>query len=547
VVATGGIGEVYERSLSRAARRARGVFYTPPELVTRVVDETLANVLAHVTWRADGTPALRVLDPACGDGRFLVAALERIVAASAAREGAPGAAAVRAAVRAACVRRGVVVGVDRDPAAAALARTALGAGADVRVGEALTGGIVAAGGFDAIVGNPPYVRSVALRREDPELWRALRGQLHATSHGEWDLYAAFLERSLDWVAPGGAIGLVVPSRWLTSRAAARLRAHLHQRRAVRRIVDFGARQVFPGATNYTCLTFLAAGAPGAPGVEVSREHDERGLPERGVVAYECLEASAPWTLALGAAAAELERLRAAGPPLAAVARVAKGAGSNADPVFLVDADERAGCGEPVRIACVRGRDVGAYALAAARDALLPYDAEGALLAPAALARLAPSAAAHFERHRAVLEARERRRFAGDTFYRWGRPQNLTWLLDRAPKLIVPDAAAAGRAALDDRGRLVIDTAYAIRPLDARATPIGLLLAVLNSDVVALWLRATGIPLRGGYFRMKTAYLASLPVPDPSTRAARDLAADALVATPADAPELGRRVLALYLR
>jgi hypothetical protein len=47
--------------------------------------------------------------------------------------------------------------------------------------------------------------------------------------------------------------------------------------------------------------------------------------------------------------------------------------------------------------------------------------------------------------------------------------------------------------------------------------------------------------------MKTAYLASLPVPDPTTRAARDLAADALVATPADAAALGERALALYAR
>lgn len=566
-----GEGARYERSLSRAARRARGVFYTPEAIVRRVVDETLTGLLARAAWREDGSPVLRVLDPACGDGRFLVAALERIVAERAA--GGAGAAGAAARVRAACVRRGVVVGVDRDPAAVALTRAALGGGqhgaqhadadadanadvdtdgdagadADVRVGEALAGGLVEERGFDAIVGNPPYVRSVALRREDPELWRALRGTLAATSHGEWDLYAAFLERSLDWAAPGGEIGLVVPSRWLTARAAARLRAHLHARRAVRQVVDFGARQVFAGATNYTCLVFMSAA--GAPALQVSREHDPApAAPERGAIAWDELRAGEPWTLSLGAAARELARLRAAGPALATIARVAKGAGSNADPVFLVPPEQAAGRDEAVRVPCVRGRDVLPYGLAGARDALLPYDAAGALLTPTALARLAPSAAAYFERHRAVLEARERRRFAGASFYRWGRPQNLTWLRDDAAKVIVPDAAAAGRAALDRDGRLVIDTAYAVRPLDPRATPVGLLLAVLNSPIVALWLRATGIPLRGGYFRMKTAYLASLPVPDPSTRAARALAEDALAVTPDDHAthaELAVRTMALY--
>jgi hypothetical protein len=89
--------------------------------------------------------------------------------------------------------------------------------------------------------------------------------------------------------------------------------------------------------------------------------------------------------------------------------------------------------------------------------------------------------------------------------------------DPAAKVVIPDAASAGRGALD-RGTLVIDTAYAVRPRGD--VPIGLLLAVLNSDLVAIWLRARGIPLRGGYFRMKTAYLESLPIPDPAHPAAR---------------------------
>src|SRR5262249_52898352 len=150
-----------------------------------------------------------------------------------------------------------------------------------------------------------------------------------------------------------------------------------------------------------------------------------------------------------------------------------------------------------------GRDIQPFAATRRRVALLPYD-EGRLLP---LDALPPGARDYLERCRPLLEARERGRFRGDRFHAWGRPQNLEWLQGSAPKIVVPDAAAAGRAALD-AGTLVIDTAYAIRPLgDA---PLGLLLAVLNHPFVAVWLRAHGIPLRGGYFRMKTAYLAGLP-------------------------------------
>lgn len=534
------VGAEYERSLPRAVRRAAGVFYTPAELIERVVDEALAEPLARARWRADGTPALRVLDPAAGTGRFLLACVERLTAAAVARRAGEGRRPDPAALRRAIVRR-CIVGVERDPSAAALARAALGPGADVRVGEALLGELAEDGAWDVVVGNPPYVRSVALKRADPALWARLRGAFRATSYREWDLYAAFLERAWRWAAPGGQVGLVVPSRWLTAAFAAPLRAWLAERRAARKIVDFGHRQLFEGSTTYIALVFLAA--DGSDVVQVEREGRTGAVPARAL-------GSGPWTLEVGALARRLARLRAAGPALGAVARIAKGAGTNADSIFLLDDAAAAAHGieDEALVPCLRGRDVAAWGAQAVRRALLPYDAAGRLLAPEELRRRWPNAAAYLGRHRAALEAREAGRYRGPTFYRWGRPQNLAWLRAPEPKVVVPDAAARGRAALDSSGRLVIDTAYAVRPTDPAAVSIGLLLAVLNSPVVAEWLRATGISLRGGYFRMKTAYLASLPLPDPASRAARAVARAALALDPSDAGaqrEIETRVLALY--
>jgi len=75
--------------------------------------------------------------------------------------------------------------------------------------------------------------------------------------------------------------------------------------------------------------------------------------------------------------------------------------------------------------------------------------------------------------------------------------------------------------IDTSGALVLDSAYAIR---ARAdAPQGydaaLLALILSSPIVALWLAHAGVPLRGGYRRMKTAYLAPLPLPPPDALAA----------------------------
>jgi methylase of polypeptide subunit release factors len=478
--------ETYPETLPRARRRALGAFYTPGWIVDAVVDEALAGPLARARW-SRGAPALRVLDPACGDGRFLAACLERMAARPGAR-------------RAEIVHR-CLVGIERDPEAAARARAALGPGADVRVAEALTSGAAAPGAWDVVVGNPPWIRSVALKAADPSLWRRLRGAYAATSYREWDLYGAFLEQALDWLAPGGELGLVTPSRWLTAAFAARLRAKLAGH--VRRVVDLGARQVFDGATTYTALVFARRARVEA--LELVRDGEPLVVP------------AGTWTVG--------PRLR--GVPLGQLARIAKGAGTNADPVFLLEPrgpdrlwshalGAEVAIEPSVLVPCLRGRDVAPWRASVGRVALLPY--AGDRLLP--LEELPPGARAYLERCRPRLEAREGGRFRGPRFHAWGRPQNLAWLRDPTPKIVVPDAAAAGRAALDS-GTLVIDTAYAVRPLGA--TPPGLLLAVLNHPIVATWLRAHGIPLRGGYFRMKTAYLAGLPVPDPQGGAARRVA------------------------
>jgi hypothetical protein len=498
---------------TRGARRVRGVVFTPGPLAAFVARHTLAP-LADARARK----AIAVLDPAAGDGRFLAAAAAALDELGVARS------------------RVALIGVERDPALAAAARARVPA-ARVVVGEALLGADV--GEVDAVIGNPPYVRSIRLRQSDPALWRALRGRFAATSHGEWDLYAAFLERSLAWVRPGGRVGLVVPSRWLTARYAGGLRAALAG--STRALIDFGAAQIFPDATTYASVVILertvdprtrtrtrartrsasTSTSTSTSTIAVARRRDDGW--DLGELDGSQLGA-APWRLPVGAAARAFERL--AGPTLGDVARIAKGAGTNADPVFIlpdaiVDGDlVRAGAvaieADATR-PCLRGRDVTAWG---ALDVALPHPrcivpyAGRALIAFAALRRRWPRAAAYLASHRAALEAREDGRFAGAGFHAFGRPQNLDFHLDPAAKVVVPDVAHAARAQLDATGALVIDSAYAVRPTataGAWADP-RLLLALLASPVVRRWLEVSGVPLRGGYVRMKTAFLAPLPLP-----------------------------------
>ncbi len=508
-----------DAAMSPRARRAGGVFFTPQPLVRFVAAAALeARVRREpLAWRSDGSPMVRVLDPAAGDGRFLVAAVELLVERAVAR--GSDAASVRARITRQCV-----IGLERDHKLAELARERLGPGARVHCREALLDAPAEVRGVDVVIGNPPYVRSIRLAETDPELWRAVRGRYEATSHGEWDLYAAFLEQALEWTGPAGEVGLVVPSRWLTARFAMRLRSKLAARGAVRAVVDFGAEQVFPGATTYASVAFLSRASQDA--IEVARLREGRW--HCGHVEGDCL-GRGPWRLSVGPRRDLLARLGDVGPRLGDLAGIAKGAGTNADRVYVLEDAELHGdvvhgvsreLGRRVEVEsglarpCLRGRDVTAYGAAdGSVRCVVPYGLDGRLLAPESVP---PLGSAYLRACRARLDRREKGRFRGDTFYRFGRPQNMALLGDASPKLVVPDVARDGRALLDATGAMVLDSAYVLRLLPGvDSVSLALLLAILNSPMVALWLRETGIPLRGGYVRLKTAYLSPLPIPAPS--------------------------------
>jgi hypothetical protein len=171
----------------------------------------------------------------------------------------------------------------------------------------------------------------------------------------------------------------------------------------------------------------------------------------------------------------------------------------------------------------RGRDVGGAAPTHA--CIFPYR-DARLLALEQLATMWPRVAAYFATQRSRLEARERGRFAGASYYCFGRPQNLAWLLASTAKVVLPDVTRGGRASLDT-GSLVLDSAYALRPRSDAPVHYQSLpwwRCLLASPAIRLWLDATGIPLRGDYMRMKTAYLRTLPLPAPSAALTASIAA-----------------------
>lgn len=208
LIEAGELGRLYEASLAweKGQQRASGSFYTPRYLVDFVVERTLSPLVAGLSIKE--VCQLRILDPSCGGGAFLLGAL-RFLEAHCVAMGAPPGPRLRRRLSK------CLVGVDLDAMAIEVSRASLrlavgGRGPlpalQLHVGDALLPE-TKVGRVDAIVGNPPWGQK-SLRLDATS--RARYRELFVTASGVWDPFKLFVERCHQLLEAGGRWGLVLP-------------------------------------------------------------------------------------------------------------------------------------------------------------------------------------------------------------------------------------------------------------------------------------------------------------------------------------------------
>lgn len=207
------------------ARKVRGAFFTPAPLCRHVVDWAIRSASDDV------------LEPSCGEAAFLLAAGERFDTLA----------------TLAGAKKGRLDGIElhRDSAAQAHACIrAAGHHARVVAGDFFL--VPPAGRYDAVIGNPPYIRyhdfagEARVRSREAALRAGVRLTRLASS------WAAFTVHAALFLKPGGRLGLVLPAELLSVNYASEVRRFLMQRFAQVRLVVFTER-VFPGVQEEVVL------------------------------------------------------------------------------------------------------------------------------------------------------------------------------------------------------------------------------------------------------------------------------------------------------
>lgn len=117
-------------------------------------------------------------------------------------------------------------------------------------------GIMQKGGFDAIIGNPPYVRIQTMQETSPLSVEYFKKQYLSAGKGNYDIYVVFVEKALSLLNTEGKLGYILPHKFFNAKYGEALRGLIASGRNLAHLVHFGHQQVFAGATTYTCLLFL---------------------------------------------------------------------------------------------------------------------------------------------------------------------------------------------------------------------------------------------------------------------------------------------------
>ena len=269
-------------------RKEKGIYYTPKYIVDYIVENTLGKLLKEIPREKAGQ--IKILDPACGSGSFLIKALEvmdEYYEKDPQFKKYPFSRRIKALTN-------NIYGVDLDEKAVEIAQLNLmlraltgrrelpDISSNIKCGNSLISGtpeelnkyfgadwrdkkpfnweeefphVFKQGGFDVIIGNPPYV-GWAKGKQSREEKDYYEYKYHEIYSGKNDLFYYFIKRSIDLLKDGGYFSFIVSRYFLESIWAKALREYILDKTRVINLVDFRNERVFADASVHTCIFVL---------------------------------------------------------------------------------------------------------------------------------------------------------------------------------------------------------------------------------------------------------------------------------------------------
>lgn len=391
-------------------------------------------------------------------------------------------------------------------------------------------------GFDAVVSNPPYIKTQNLRDKLPNLTEYLMAESrYTTAKGRFDIYAPFVEQGTRLAARNN-VSYILPNKFFTRKHGEPLRRYLTTNRLIREIVNFGQSQVFTGVTTYTCILSLGANCESFDylrAVGELQDPEEIRTLQSAKIEIDGLDAD-PWVLTGPKELRVLKRMESLGDTIEDVSEeIAEGITSGDNDVFFVEIQSNEEETTIIRSPAdgnkyvleqdlVRpitdGDDINRFQPPQTDFGVIyPYTVSNGrthLIPENQIERDYPRTYSYLSQFRERLANRgtERTNKEYKTWYALYRARDME--VFEQPKLLTPDICGQSEFSMDDIGGLYFrNSAFGFVPMKNEEPVREFYLSVLNSTLTWFYIYQTSTILENDFRRFTKSYLSPLPIPE----------------------------------
>lgn len=391
------------------------------------------------------------------------------------------------------------------------------------------------GGFDTVIGNPPYIRIQAMKQWAPIEVEHYKKRYESAKKGNYDIYVVFVERGLELLNEKGKLGYIMPQKFYQVQYGESLREFLSKGKNVLKIVNFTYNRVFENAFVNACILILSkSSSKSFTYVEVPKVHEqpiknaleesiESDLPSRFIT-------KKPWVLKPLRVMQLLEKLSNKGPHLKeCTSRIFQGLKTSADKIYVLELikeddfsyyayskqlEKEVEIEKELCYKLIKGTEMRPYRpLEVKRIVIFPYvDYKGnkTLIEKNQLKNNFPKLYSYLKENEKYLRNRERGKMNNDKWYAYIYPKALN--LMHLPKIITPDLAPKSSFLFDPDGKLSFlggaAGGYGIIPNNINHY---YLLGLLNSSTLNFYITSSGQQMESGYFSFESRFIRSTPI------------------------------------
>lgn len=384
------------------------------------------------------------------------------------------------------------------------------------------------GGFDVVIGNPPYLRVQGLKTHFQDETKYYEENFQSATR-RYDIYSLFIEKSSKIINSQGKVSFILPHKFLIVEAGHGIRSFLASKNLADSIIHFGEELVFADASTYTCIINLSLKSKDTLYFKSISPKELFDKIEYKEVDYLDLNGD-NWNLIDRDTYSLINKLSKEEFFLKdAFNLIGAGIDSGVDDIFIISGEIKGEffegyseyLNEKVRIEAevmkpvLKGEDVKKYSPPNSNNFMLylhfhngkktvPFEEEY-------IESNFPLALSYMNKFKEEMIERKIRKKTNPTYwYSLHRSRDI--LTFENEKIITPEISYGTNMFFDEEGLFHNTKVYYLVKKESVLESYKYYLAILNSSIMWFFLKTTGYVLRGGYFTFKTKFLEPFPLP-----------------------------------